>query len=171
MGGRERIYSARIAERQGGDLGNSRRGREAARCAGWVRTRRPGVWCLRSAVTMGLKLLLKRGENERWERKKKGKKEKRKNKNHVCIMAAPKGNGFAANVNDPMAAGGMATTDVTQASEQAKTREFLTKHRFKDPEDGCHIYIYIYIYMYIYMYICIYIYTYIGIPYCLLPIW
>jgi len=54
-------------------------------------------------------------------------------------MAAPKGNGFAANVNDPMAAGGMAATDVTQASEQAKTREFLTKHRFKDPEDGCHV--------------------------------
>ena len=37
-----------------------------------------------------------------------------------------------------MAAGGMAATDVTQASEQAKSREFLTKHRFKEPEDGCH---------------------------------
>ena len=32
----------------------------------------------------------------------------------------------------------MAATDVTQASEQAKSREFLTKHRFKEPEDGCH---------------------------------
>ena len=53
-------------------------------------------------------------------------------------MAAPKGNGLAANVNDPMAAGGMAATDVTQASEQAKSREFLTKHWFKEPEDGCH---------------------------------
>ena len=53
-------------------------------------------------------------------------------------MAALKGNGLAANVNDPMAAGGMAATDVTEASEQAKSREFLTKHRFKEPEDGCH---------------------------------
>jgi len=101
-----------------------------------------------------------RGKRKVGEKKKRRKKN-RKNKNHVCIMAAPKGNGFAANVNDPMAAGGMAATDVTQASEQAKTREFLTKHRFKDPEDGCHIYIYIYIhiyiYMYIYMYICIYL--------------
>jgi len=51
-------------------------------------------------------------------------------------MTAPKGNGLAANVNDPMAAGGMAATDVTQASEQAKSREFFTKHRFKEPEDG-----------------------------------
>jgi len=56
----------------------------------------------------------------------------------LCIMAALKGNGLAANVNDPMAAGGMAATDVTQASEQAKSREFLTKHRFKELEDGCH---------------------------------
>ena len=56
----------------------------------------------------------------------------------MCIMAAPKGNGLAANVNDPMAAGGMAATDVTQAREQAKSREFLTKHRFKEPEDSCH---------------------------------
>jgi len=53
-------------------------------------------------------------------------------------MAAPKDNGLAANVNDPMAAGGMAATDVTQASKQAKSREFLTKNRFKEPEDGCH---------------------------------
>jgi len=53
-------------------------------------------------------------------------------------MAAPKGNGLAANVNDPMAAGGMAATDVTQASEQAKSREFLTKHQFKEAQDGCH---------------------------------
>ena len=65
------------------------------------------------------------------------KKEKRK-KIHVCIMAAPKDNGLAANVNDPMAADGMAATDVTLASERAKSREFLTKHRFKEPEDGCH---------------------------------
>jgi len=53
-------------------------------------------------------------------------------------MAAPKGNGLAANVNDPRAAGGMAATDVTQASQQAKSRESLTKHRFKEPVDGCH---------------------------------
>jgi len=53
-------------------------------------------------------------------------------------MAAPKDNGLAANVNDPMAADGMDATDVTLASEQAKSREFLTKHRFKEPEDGCH---------------------------------
>jgi len=79
-----------------------------------------------------------RGKRKVGEKKKRRKKN-RKNKNHVCIMAAPKGNGFAANVNDPMAAGGMAATDVTQASEQAKTREFLTKHRFKDPEDGCNV--------------------------------
>jgi len=59
-------------------------------------------------------------------------------KTHVCIMAAPKGNGLAANVNNPMAAGGMAATDVTQASEQAKSHEFLTKDWFKEPEDGCH---------------------------------
>ena len=130
MGGRERIFSARIAERQGDDLGNSRRGREAARRAGWVRTRRRGVWCLRSAVTMGLTLLLKRRENERWERKK---EKRKKGKIHVCTMAAPKDNDLAVNVNDPMAAGGMAATDVTQASEQAKSREFLTKHRFKEP--------------------------------------
>jgi len=30
-------------------------------------------------------------------------------------------------------AGGMAAADVTQASEQAKSREFLTKHWFKEP--------------------------------------
>ena len=71
------------------------------------------------------------------KKKKRKKKEKRK-KTHVCIMAAPKDNSLAANVNDPMAAGGMAATDVTQASEQAKSREFLTKHQFKEPEDGCH---------------------------------
>ena len=52
---------------------------------------------------------------------------------HVCIMAAPKDNGLAANVNNPMAAGGMAAIDVTQASEQEKSREFLTKHWFKEP--------------------------------------
>ena len=40
-------------------------------------------------------------------------------------MAAPKDNGLVANVNDPMAAGGMTATDVTQASEQAKSREFF----------------------------------------------
>ena len=73
-------------------------------------------------------------------------------------MAAPSDNGFAANVNDPTAAGGMAATDVTQASGQAKTREFLTTHRFNNPEDGCHIYIYMYVYMC--MFICIYIYVY-----------
>jgi len=50
----------------------------------------------------------------------------------------PKDEGLAANVNDSMDADGMAAADVTQASEQAKSREFLTKHRFKEPEDGCH---------------------------------
>jgi len=45
----------------------------------------------------------------------------------------PKDEGLAANVNDSMDAGGMAAADVTQASEQAKSREFLTKHRFKEP--------------------------------------
>ena len=153
MGGRERIYSARIAERQGGDLGNSRSEREAARRAGWVRTRRPGVLCLRTTVTMVV--LVKRGENERWEEK-----------NHVCTMGTSSGNGFATNVNNPTAAGGMAATDVTQASEQAKTREFLTKHLFKDPEDGSHIYIYMYVYMCIS--ICIYICIYVCILYAYL---
>jgi len=38
-----------------------------------------------------------------------------------------------------MDAGGMAVADVTQASEQAKSREFLTKHRFKEPKEGCHV--------------------------------
>jgi len=32
-----------------------------------------------------------------------------------------------------MDAGGMAAADVTQASEQEKSREFLTKHWFKEP--------------------------------------
>jgi len=45
----------------------------------------------------------------------------------------PKDEGLAANVKDSMDAGGMAAADVTQASEQAKSREFLTKHRFKEP--------------------------------------
>ena len=81
MGGRERIYAARIAERQGCDLGNNRREREAARRAGWVRTRQRGVWCLRSAVTMGLTLFVKRGGNEHWE----GKKGKQKNKKNPRV--------------------------------------------------------------------------------------
>jgi len=97
----------------------------------------------------------------------------RSDSDNVCTMAASSGNGFAANVNDPTAAGGMAATDVTQASEQAKTREFLTKHRFKDPEDGSHIYIYMYVYMcisiciYICIYVCIlYAYLYVRICVC-----
>jgi len=45
----------------------------------------------------------------------------------------PKDEGLATNVNDSMDAGGMAAAEVTQASEQAKSREFLTKHRFKEP--------------------------------------
>ena len=45
----------------------------------------------------------------------------------------PKDEGLAASVNDSMDAGGMAVADVTQASEQAKSREFLTKHQFKEP--------------------------------------
>jgi len=35
-----------------------------------------------------------------------------------------------------MGAGGMAAVDVTQASEQAKTREWVVKNRFKELEDG-----------------------------------
>ena len=76
---------------------------------------------------MSLTLLLKRGENERRERK-----EKRKNNLRVHY-GHPKDEGLAANVNDSMDAGGMAAADVTQASDQAKSREFLTKHRFKEP--------------------------------------
>jgi len=45
----------------------------------------------------------------------------------------PKDEGLAANINDSMDAGSMAVADVTQAIEQAKSREFLTKHRFKEP--------------------------------------
>jgi len=55
-------------------------------------------------------------------------------------MAAPQDAGLAASVNESMDAGGMAAAVVTQASEQAKCREFLTKYRFKEPEDGCHAY-------------------------------
>ena len=81
---------------------------------------------MRSAVTMGLTLFVKRRGNERWEgKRKKGKKRKKEKNIHVCIMAAPKDNGLAANVNDPMAAGGMAATNVTQASEQAKSHDFF----------------------------------------------
>ena len=87
----------------------------------------------------GLDIVCKaRGKRKVGGKKEKRKKKKKGKKIHVCIMAAPKDNGLAANVNDPMAAGGMAATDVTQASEQAKSREFLTKHRFKEPEDGYH---------------------------------
>ena len=53
-------------------------------------------------------------------------------------MDTLKDKGLAANVNDSMDAGGMAAADVTQASEQTKLREFLTKHRFKETEAGCH---------------------------------
>ena len=60
-------------------------------------------------------------------------KEKRKRKIRVHY-GHPKDEGLAANVNDSMDAGGMAAADVTQASEQAKSREFLTKHRF----NSCH---------------------------------
>jgi len=56
-----------------------------------------------------------------------------------------------------------AATDVTQASGQAKTREFLTTHWFNNPEDGCHIYIYVYVYMCIF--ICIYMYVYMYVSY------
>ena len=73
------------------------------------------------------------GKTKTQKKKKKEKKVKKGGKRHACKMAAPSDNGFAANVNDPTAAGGMAATDVTQASEQAKSREFLTKHRFKEP--------------------------------------
>jgi len=43
-------------------------------------------------------------------------------------MATLKDKGLAANVNDSMDVDGMAAADVTQASEQAKSREFWTKH-------------------------------------------
>jgi len=78
---------------------------------------------------MSLTLLLKRGKNERREIKGK-KKEKRKLRVHY---GHPKDEGLAANVNNSMDAGSMAAADVTQASEQAKSREFFTKHRFKEP--------------------------------------
>ena len=75
---------------------------------------------------MSLTLLLKRGKNERRDRK--GKKKKLR-----VHYGHPKDEGLAANVNNSMDAGSMATANVTQASEQAKSREFLTKHRFKEP--------------------------------------
>jgi len=40
----------------------------------------------------------------RGKRKVEGKKMGKKKQIHVCIMAAPKGNGLAVNVNNPMAA-------------------------------------------------------------------
>jgi len=52
----------------------------------------------------------------------------RSGKIHVCTMATLKDKGLAANVNDSMDVDGMAAADVTQASEQAKSREFWTKH-------------------------------------------
>ena len=58
---------------------------------------------------------------------------KQKKKNLRVHYGHPKDEGLAANVNDSMDAGGMAAADVTQASEQAKSREFLTKHWFKEP--------------------------------------
>jgi len=58
---------------------------------------------------------------------------KQKKKNFRVHYGHPKDVGLAANVNNSMDAGGMAAADVTQASEQAKSREFLTKHRFKEP--------------------------------------
>ena len=57
---------------------------------------------------------------------------------HVCTMATLKDIGLATNVNDSMDADGMAAAGVTQASEQAKSREFLTKHWYKKQEDDCH---------------------------------
>jgi len=57
---------------------------------------------------------------------------------HVCTMAILKDIGLATNVNDSMDADGMAAAGVTQASEQAKSREFLTKHWYKKQEDDCH---------------------------------
>jgi len=53
-------------------------------------------------------------------------------------MATQKDKGLAANVNDSIDAGGMAAVDVTPAREPVESRKFLTKHRFKEPEDGCH---------------------------------
>jgi len=65
--------------------------------------------------------------------KRKAGEERKKKKNLRVHYGHPKDEGLAANVNDSMDAGGMAAADVTQASEQAKSREFLTKHRFKEP--------------------------------------
>ena len=68
------------------------------------------------------------------EKRKAGEKRKEKRKKKIRVhYGHPKDEGLAANVNDSMDAGGMAAADVTQASEQAKSREFLTKHRFKEP--------------------------------------
>ena len=76
---------------------------------------------------MSLTLFLKRGKT------KGGRGKKNRQKIHVCTIATLKDKGLAANANDSMDAGGMAAADVTQASEQTKLREFLTKHRFKEP--------------------------------------
>ena len=70
--------------------------------------------------------------SEAREKRKAGEERKKKKKLRVHY-GHPKDEGLAANVNDSMDAGGMAAADVTQASEQAKSREFLTKHRFKEP--------------------------------------
>jgi len=61
------------------------------------------------------------------------KRKEKKKKNLRVHYGHPIDVGLAANVNDSMDAGGMAAADVTQASEQAKSREFLWKHRFKEP--------------------------------------
>jgi len=75
-----------------------------------------------------------RGKRKAGE-KRKGKRKKRRN---FFAVANLKDKGLAANVKYSIDAGGMAAADVTQASEQAKSREFLMKQRFKQPVDGCH---------------------------------
>jgi hypothetical protein len=58
-------------------------------------------------------------EIERKEEERKKKKKKLR-----VHYGHPKDEGLTANVNDSMDAGRMAAADVTQASEQAKSREF-----------------------------------------------
>ena len=67
---------------------------------------------------MSLTLLLKRGKNERREKKGKKKEKLRVHYGH------PKDEGLAANVNDSMDAGGMAAVDVTPAREPVESRKF-----------------------------------------------
>jgi len=61
------------------------------------------------------------------------KERKKKKKNLRVHYVHPKDEVLTTNVNDSMDAGGMGAADVTQTSEQVKSREVLTKHWFKEP--------------------------------------